>query len=223
MMDDDDLPLLTHVLRTADGHAPSTLPRSGHLGHDDFDFDIHAFDETPPADPRIVIGNDGAPATRDATGADGARSEGAAAIGSPADAPIVADPRHQAPDAFRLVQDVDDHGAPPPMPIDEPAFVPSRTSLGLDAAAPDVDGSIDFSLPTVAERVREAVLERVSQRIDTELDARIAQAIHAEVETALAQLQHSLRLHLGDALRDVVAKAVDEEVARIGATRPGLH
>ena len=64
-------------------------------------------------------------------------------------------------------------------------------------------------------RVRESVLDDLSTRIDTELDARIAQAMHAEVETAIAQLQVHLRDHLTLALRDVVARAVDDAIARV--------
>jgi hypothetical protein len=82
-----------------------------------------------------------------------------------------------------------------------------------------------FDLPVTedpaafAAQVRDAVLENVSGRIDTELDARIAQAIHAEVETALARLQGSLRAQLSEAFKDVVGRAVDEEIARLAAVR----
>ncbi len=260
MTDDDDLPVLTHVLRTADGRAPPAE-------RDARDDDVHAFDESP-ADPRIVIGNEAlvdgqAPMTLpvddvaralvaepssgdastpstvpsdasassspwvtaaapDAPVAASAAAPAVAASPSPVDAPIVADPRHETRDAFRLVQDVDDL-APPSAPFDEPALVPTRSTLAGVATTADVDATIDFSLPSTAARVREAVLERIASRLDIELDARIAQAIHVEVETALAQLQGRLRTHLADALRDIVAKAVDDEVTRLGGTRHGPH
>jgi hypothetical protein len=69
---------------------------------------------------------------------------------------------------------------------------------------------------TLALRVRNSVLQELSGRIDTELDARIAQTLHAGLETALAQLQTSLRIELGEALRDVVGNAVDEAIRRLG-------
>ena len=73
-------------------------------------------------------------------------------------------------------------------------------------------------LASIASSVRDAVLVALQTRIDTELDARIAQAMHREVETAIAQLQDKLRDGLTDALRDVVARAVDDEMSRFVAS-----
>ena len=75
--------------------------------------------------------------------------------------------------------------------------------------------SATFDDDAFAARVQEAVLNGMSARIDTELDARIAQAMHTEVETALASLQANLREHLAGAMRDVVRRAVDDELARL--------
>ena len=67
-------------------------------------------------------------------------------------------------------------------------------------------GTDDVSLQRLASitsSVRDSVLVALQTRIDTELDARIAQALHREVETAIAQLQDKLRDGLTEALRDV--------------------
>jgi len=147
------------------------------------------------------------------------------AIGGEVGSEIVADPRQPlAVDAFQLAQDVDASTVPSELPIDEPELVPSALlehppPQGLDT--PIVFASAD--LDALAVRVRDAVLAGLSTRIDTELDARIAQVMHAELETALAQLQGNLRSHLTDALRDLVARAVDEQIARISWSAAREH
>lgn len=73
-------------------------------------------------------------------------------------------------------------------------------------------------LASITSSVRDSVLIALQTRIDTELDARIAQAMHREVETAIAHLQDKLREGLTDALRDVVARAVYDEMTRFVAT-----
>lgn len=72
-----------------------------------------------------------------------------------------------------------------------------------------------FDSDAMAARVRDAVLDDLAQRIDTELDARLAQSVTAQLESALAGLQSGLRASLNDALRDVVRRAVDDEIARV--------
>ncbi len=120
-----------------------------------------------------------------------------------------------APDAFLLPQDHDGRATSHPSTLDLPEFdasmPPVRGGPGGTTAAPPAE------VPAVAaRRIRDAVIDDLRARIDTELDARIAQALHVEVESVLAQLQHNLRAHLSDALRDVVAKAVDEAIAGRG-------
>lgn len=66
-----------------------------------------------------------------------------------------------------------------------------------------------------AARVRESVLNDLAARIDTEFDARVAHALRTEVETALASLQANLREQLAGAVRDVVRRAVEDEMARL--------
>jgi hypothetical protein len=96
------------------------------------------------------------------------------------------------------------------VPMLPPDAEPERSSVNAPEAVVPIEDPA-----TLARRVREAVLADLVTRIDTELDARIAQAIHIEVETAVAQLQDKLRVHLTESLRDVVARAVDDEIGRL--------
>jgi hypothetical protein len=210
-MNDDDLPVLTHVLRTAAGHMPPSL----RLPDDVFaeDFDLTPFDEMRTDEP-IIIGNDPAEIDTDAhdtpTSDDPPQDEAVVEPGTE----IVADPRQPlVTDAFQLPQDVDESITTSALPIDEFGVATLDHEPLHQFDTPIVFASAD--LEALAVRVREAVLTDLSARIDTELDARIAQAMHAELETALAHLQGNLRSHLTDALRDVVARAVDEQIARI--------
>ncbi len=221
--EDDDLPVLTHILRTADGRAASSAGAYGPVGHEGFDFDVRPFEDAQTAS-AIVIGHELPEPPHAADAAASATTSIAApttAVPAPLVEPvIVADPRQDMRhDAFNLAQDTDEAASAPA--IDEPLLVMPHD--GPEPTSPDIDTTLDFSMPTIATRVREAVLEGLAMRIDTELDARIAQAIHAEVETALGRLQHTLRAQLGEALRDVVARAVDEEIARLGRDPHDLY
>lgn len=96
----------------------------------------------------------------------------------------------------------------------EMPMVPVAASLG-ERAPVDSPTPPPFEHDAFAVRVRESVLNDLSARIDTEFDARIAQTLWAEVEAALASLQANLREQLADAVRDVVRRAVEEEMARL--------
>ena len=203
--DDDDLPVLTQILRTgnADPAAPPA-PRLGERTVDALDPRTVA-DATRPAD-QLVIGHEPPRESDDYL----APSFHVSPPAFPADEPDT-DHEHReshAADPFVLSQD---HDAPQALGLsfDEPAY-----SVDAPAAASH-ERTAAF-----ATTVRDAVLDDLSARIETELDARIAQAIHSEVETALAQLQSNLRTHLAEALKDVVGRAVDEEIARLAAERP---
>ena len=202
--DDDDLPVLTQILRT--GHAqPSgqTSPRAQPVTADALDPRTVA-DAPWLSDPLVIgheppreIGDYLAPSFDRAPPvltADAQETDGGATASPAADA-FVLPQDHDAPQALGLAYDEPEYAVEPPpeAPREDPA--------------------------AFAARVRDAVLENLSARIETELDARVAQAIHAEVETALAQLQASLRTHLADAMKDVVGRAVDEEIARLAAQR----
>jgi hypothetical protein len=209
---DDDLPVLTHVLRTGDGRMPP--PLTSPLDDLYHDFDINQFDDMPT--PQIVIGNEPELPIADHALApfDDAMIDAATR-----DEDIVADPRQAVGhDAFQLSQDADARHDGVATTIHEPELLATNDSATPET--PDVDRPLDFATPAIdpvalAARVRESVFNDLSARIDTELDARIAQTMHAEVETALAQLQRNLRIQLTEALRDVVGRAVDEEIARM--------
>ena len=203
-VDDDGLPVLTQVLRT--GHVERPLPAASNdvvavVGHDEA-----PGEEDLQVDP-LVIGYEphvGVEAYLAPVPGHGMPTEDIA--------PARDDGPHDAarPDAFGLSQDVDaQRGDGRPATIDEPHIATGETRGA--PAAPDERRLQDPS--EIARRVRDAVLDGLGARIDTELDARIAQAIHAEVEAAFAQLQVQLRAHLAAALRDVVGRAVDEEIA----------
>jgi hypothetical protein len=202
--DDDDLPVLTHVLRTRTTALPETLKSPLDDLHGDFD--IAAIEEAPITN-QIVIGNEPHP-DEDMALLDGPPAPTWDASGS-----IVADPRRvTANDVFTLAQDADDFDLLPAA-IDEPDLISAASDVS--PPVPTRDAATDFSSTELAERVRENVLNDLASRIDAELDARIAQAMHAEVETALAQLQGRLRENLTEAMRDLVARAVAEEIARL--------
>ena len=202
--DDDDLPVLTQILRTGNAHPDAVpLPRPQARSADSLDPRTVA-DAPWPSDP-LVIGHEPPRAIEDYL----APSFDVSPPVFPADV----DDDHQAPvepqpaDAFVLSQD---HDAPQALGLafDEPeyAVAPPAESVRHDSAA-------------FAQQVRDVVLENLSARIDTELDARVAQAIRVEVETALGQLQANLRTQLAEAMKDVVGRAVDEEIARLAAQR----
>lgn len=213
--EDDDLPVLTQVLRTSGAHPP--LPASSIDVEPLTILPVHAIPDEPAVDARVepvlshplVIGVD----SENGHGLDGdAAGERFAAF--PPDP--VADPRRLGrpyEDPFSATVPL---GAPAGERLDEPPLLagPSdRTPSSPDPFAPI--GNIAREAAMAAE-LRAAVLADLRARIDTELDARIAQTLHAGLETALGRLQAQLREELGAALRDVVARAVDDAIARRG-------
>lgn len=226
MTDDDDLPVLTQILRTGSGVRVATTPHDedGATGLDvrpvsglSIATSYAAPLDSPEAD--VASAHDEDDATGTGAAVDGVDAADAGASNGHPDTGAHADAR---PDAFVLPQD-HDVALPHPSPrivLDEPALALSNEA---PAAAPDPveparpDTSADH-WHAVSERVRTMVLDDLGPRIDTEFDARIAQAMHAEIETALAHLQGALRDHVAHALRDVVGRAVDAEVARLRAT-----
>ena len=223
---DDDLPVLTQILRTGTARPVALIRGEAHgdraeapveARHDEALDKIldDARDDTAPMADELVIGHD----------------------------PHFPHPVTGA-DAFALPQDhVHDHRQDDrarSFTFDEPDFVVTPTSsaeplsplsFDVEDAVPAFDVSPIQVAPVVvpepvedpaavAERIRDAVLRDLSTRIGRELDARIAQALHAEVETALGRMQYNLRNHLADALRDVVERAVADRM-RASAGTPG--
>ena len=214
-MTDDDLPVLTQVLRLGTVRQSAAIERR---------FAIDSPDARPPdapllADP-LVIGNEpnqAISAYLAPTGPDKADDavDAEAAVVDGRDHVAGATTSH-APDAFVLPQDHEGGTTGHPSALDVPAFDASMPGAAVAMAViPAEDPAV------LARRIRDAVVDDLRTRIDTELDARIAQALHAEVETMLARLQQNLRAHLADALRDVVARAVDEAIAARAERAPG--
>lgn len=106
------------------------------------------------------------------------------------------------------------------VPFVEPLGTPAH-SHGDPVVASGEGAAMATSIPApldadaLAVRVRESVLSDLAARIDTEFDARIAQTLRAEVEAALASLQANLREQLADAVRDVVRRAVEDQMTRL--------
>ena len=206
MIEDDDLPVLTQVLRTGSGLAPA-------VDRVFLDAAVPNDARVEPSFPRaLVIGNE----AEDDDLPPSYRAE------------AIADPRRidtKSNDVFLRTAPTDDAYDES---IDEPHFLahappgetdayttippatpatPASSSRHSPIARADVDAAF-------AAQIRDAVLDDLSSRIDTEFDARIAQTLHAGLEAALAQLQASLRAELAEALRDVVGRAVDDAIRR---------
>ncbi|MEO8936502.1 MAG: hypothetical protein ABI277_07400 [Burkholderiaceae bacterium] len=209
-MNDDDLPVLTQVLRTGSGRREASIPPP--VESPDDALDVRPVEETWMAE-RLAIGNE--PARR----VDDYPTQ-------PSDRVVGPHVMHDASGLHEAdsLQPPQEHDARHAVEAEGGTFGASHMyeAAGSRALDPRVTPIPPEDLASLALRVRDAVLDDLRTRIDTELDARIAQVMHAEVETALAQLQVNLRTHLTEALRDVVQRAVDEEVARLTApARPG--
>lgn len=241
MIEDDDIPVLTQILRTGgarDGRG-SAAPSSTPLAEPEVaqDGDVRPAEPASSGDP-LVIGN--APHV-DAVAADDASFDDDDDAHDPARYAVTDETptNARADDSFRLPQDHDQaaaaeaHGTR----LDEPEIRSDASDRPTVVAVagpyerrvnPFVSeeprerrhesGDVSLQrLASITSSVRDSVLVALQTRIDTELDARIAQAMHREVETAIAQLQDKLRDGLTHALRDVVARAVDDEMTRFVA------
>ena len=102
--------------------------------------------------------------------------------------------------------------------IDVPEATEGDQALVDASLTPDIDPKAEAE--ALASRVHDAVLQDLASRIDTELDARIAQALRFELEVALASLQGGLREQLASGLRDVVHRAVQDEISRLQTEGP---
>ena len=102
--------------------------------------------------------------------------------------------------------------------IDVPEATEGDQALVDASLTPEVDPQVVAD--ALASRVHDAVLQDLATRIDTELDARIAHALRFEVEVALASLQGGLREQLASGLKDVVHRAVQDEISRLQSEGP---
>jgi hypothetical protein len=72
---------------------------------------------------------------------------------------------------------------------------------------------------TLERDMREAVLRGLHTRIDAVLDQRVREAINSIQEPILAELGNALKNGLNDTVRDIVHRAVAQEISRLRSTR----
>ncbi len=123
--------------------------------------------------------------------------------------------------AFGLISTLDfsgDTGAPQQSSPDDPipmltevVQVPRYEPEDLPHSLADVDWS------DLAQRVREKVLERMLRRSDTLLDAQFSATLQPVVERAIETLTLEVHDALNRMIRDIVARAVTEELTRLHA------
>jgi len=75
----------------------------------------------------------------------------------------------------------------------------------------------DVSWADLAERVRENVTERRVRRSEALLDAKLRESLQTVIDRAADSLAAELRASLSQTVRDVVARAVKEELTRLHA------
>ncbi len=225
MSEDDDLPVLTQVLRIGSGRGSgragaarahttntSAIDDAAESSLDEIlltdqlvigaeprqELEPYVPLTTPIFEPSEFVFDATASSAQDTRATHGAEPE--ALLGEEA-----------GPERRNAANDADDASRDPVLAIEPAIASADESTLGHPSAPP-------FDHDAFALRVREAVLGDLSARIDTELDARIAEVLRAELETALAGVQVNLRAHLADAMRDVVRRAVDDEIARMRDT-----
>jgi hypothetical protein len=91
--------------------------------------------------------------------------------------------------------------------VDVPRYVPEDL--------PETLAEVDWS--SLAERVRENVTERLGRRSQLMLDELLRDSLQAVVDRAADSLAAELRGSLSQMVRDIVARAVTEEITRVHA------
>ena len=85
-------------------------------------------------------------------------------------------------------------------------------------AAEELPGSLEaVDWAELAERVRENVTERLTRRSQALLDAQLRESLQTVVDRAAESLAAELRASLSQMVRDIVARAVTEEITRVHA------
>ena len=79
------------------------------------------------------------------------------------------------------------------------------------------DSLADVDWGDLAERVRENVLERLLRRSDTLLDANLGSTLRPALERAMESLSLELHGAMNRMIRDIVGRAVTEELTRLHA------
>jgi uncharacterized membrane-anchored protein YjiN (DUF445 family) len=111
-------------------------------------------------------------------------------------------------------------GAPGSAPAGPDEAIPMLTEIvevpryaieDLPATLEEVDWS------ELAERVRVNVTERLTRRSQALLDAQLRDSLEAVVDRAAESLAAELRVSLSQMVRDIVGRAVTEELTRVHA------
>jgi len=91
--------------------------------------------------------------------------------------------------------------------VQVPRYVPEELPRAL----------ADVPWADLAERVRENVTERLVRRSEALLDAKLRESLQTVIDRAAESLAAELRASLSQTVRDLVARAVKEELTRLHA------
>jgi len=109
---------------------------------------------------------------------------------------------------------------PPPAPGGPDEAIPMLTEIvQVPRYAPEElpKSLAEVSWADLAERVRENVTERLVRRSEALLDAKLRESLQLVIDRAADSLAAELRAALSQTVRDVVARAVKEELTRLHA------
>lgn len=124
----------------------------------------------------------------------------------------MAEPRaHPAPARLPTLTEVmqEGRGVPALRRVSEAAAPPVPERTAEAAAAADPGGT-----PVDEARIVEAVLSGLQQRVDLMLEYRLREALAPLLARATDAILQETRVELAHTLRDVVARAVGQELAR---------
>lgn len=99
--------------------------------------------------------------------------------------------------------------------------LPTLTDALDPLAASTGPGELDEALPPDEQRLTTAVLAEVLRRSDQLLEYRLREALTPLLEKVMAQVVADARHELAAVLRDVITRAVSQEMARRRSPRPG--
>lgn len=116
-------------------------------------------------------------------------------------------------------------GRPPDeLPVLTDVIVPGHIPIPLNASG-NAGGSTDPTRATgqwdaVEAQVTEAVLKGLQGRIEGMIDQRLGDTVGLLLQEALGGLSAELKLRLRETLRDVVQRAVAQEISRLRSEKP---
>lgn len=102
--------------------------------------------------------------------------------------------------------------APPAAPV---AAAPLAQQHVVVHDAPDSDVRSDAQWERLEREIREAVLLQVLERIDVAMEQRVRDSLAEAMQAAVDNLAADIRVGLHYAIRDVVTRAVTQEIAKL--------